>query len=129
MGENAHTQNPFLGSIYIATSIFTQNRIISVKIELSLRLTVHALRNEEYVKEDLTPMLPREKFLAIPDEIIVKKYIINKLSRSQISQKNIMSVCLIKAFPDTLCGTNICWDGENPITHFSIDCNIWRHHL
>ena len=41
---------------------------------------MHALKNEEYVKEDLTPMLPREKcmilklaFIAIPDEFIVWK--------------------------------------------------------
>ena len=30
---------PFLDSIYIATLIFTQNIVISVKIELSLRLS------------------------------------------------------------------------------------------
>ena len=47
--ENAHTQNPFfedltpfLGSIYIATLIFTQNIITSVKIEFSLRLSPHS---------------------------------------------------------------------------------------
>ena len=40
---------PFLGSIYIDTSIFTRSIIISVKIEISLPLNVQQLENSGYI--------------------------------------------------------------------------------